>query len=72
MQNIENRLESIERNIVRGNLITLLGIIAFIKSKTEDEEGQKLLKTSGFLLAVALLLNGISDIVATIKTIKME
>ena len=40
MQNIESHLESIERNIVRGNLITLLGIIAFIKSKTEDEEGK--------------------------------
>ena len=67
MQNIENRLESIERNIVRGNLITLLGIIAFIKNKTEDEEGKKLLKASGILLAVALLLNGITDIVAKIR-----
>lgn len=68
MQNIENHLESIERNIIRGNLITLLGIIAFIKSKTEDEEGKKLLKASGILLAIAMLMNGITDIVAKIRS----
>lgn len=67
MQKIENRLGNIERNIVRGNLITLLGVITFLNTKTKDEDGKKLLKVSGILLAVAMLLNGISDIAARVK-----
>ena len=67
MQKIENRLGNIERNIVRGNLITLLGVITFLNTKTKDEDGKKLLKVSGILFAVAMLLNGISDIAARVK-----
>lgn len=67
MQKIENRFGNIERNIVRGNLITLLGIITFIKTKPEDEEGEKLLKASGILLALAVLLNGVTDIICMVK-----
>ena len=67
MQKIENRLGNIERNIVRGNLITLLGAITFLNTKTKDGEGKKLLKVSGIMLAVAMLLNGISDIAARVK-----
>jgi hypothetical protein len=67
MKKIENRLGSIERNIVRGNLITLLGIIMFLKTETEDDEGEKLLDASRILLVLAVLLNGVTDIVARIK-----
>ena len=67
MQKIENRLENIERNILRGNLITLLGVITFLNTKTKDENGKKLLKASGILLAVAMLLNGVTDVVARMK-----
>lgn len=67
MQKIENRLGNIERNIVRGNLITLLGVITFLNTKAEDENGKKLLKATGMLLVVAMMLNGINDVVAKVK-----
>lgn len=60
MQNIERRLQSIERNITRGNLIALLGIICFIKPK--DDAGKKMLKGCGILLGIAMLLHGIVDL----------
>lgn len=60
MKNIERRLQGIERNITRGNLIALLGILCFIKPK--DEAGKKLLKGCGLLVGVAMLLNGIVDV----------
>ena len=44
MQNTEKRLGNIERNIVRGNLISLLGIVAFLQTRTTDETGKKMLR----------------------------
>lgn len=70
MQNIVKRLGSIERNLVRGNLIVLLGLITFLKTKTESEDGKKLLKASGVLIALAMVLNGVTDIVEGIKGVR--
>jgi hypothetical protein len=62
MQNLEKRLDNIEKNVIRGNLIALTGTVAFLQSQVTDETEKKLLKLSSFLLAVAVALNGTMDI----------
>lgn len=71
--NERKELEKINRNITRLNIIGLVGLLTYLKSKVKPAGPENvILRVCAVLASIALIINGILDLTEDIASLDTE